>query len=52
VINILPPPKSREEVNRALDAAAALIPEGTPLIPDEALRRENLYTREDDWNHH
>ncbi|HEV8147971.1 MAG TPA: hypothetical protein VGP79_16395 [Bryobacteraceae bacterium] len=50
VIGPLTPPVSPEEFNRLFDEIADMIPEGTPPIPGEALRRENLYTREDDWN--
>ena len=32
-----------EEWNAALDHLAARFPQDAPLIPDEALRRENLY---------
>jgi hypothetical protein len=44
------PALSTEEFNRLFDLAADLVPDDVPEIPDEALRRENLYTREDDWN--
>jgi hypothetical protein len=39
-----------EEVDRGLDEAADLIPEGIPPLSDEAMSRESIYTREDDWN--
>lgn len=39
-----------DEVNRGLDEAADLIPEGVPPLSDEAMSRESIYTREDDWN--
>jgi len=39
-----------EEVDRELEEAADLIPEGIPALPDEAMSRESIYTREDDWN--
>ena len=39
-----------EEVDRGLEEAADLIPEGIPPLSDEALSRESIYTREDDWN--
>jgi hypothetical protein len=39
-----------EEVDRALEEAADLIPEGIPPLSDEAMSRESIYTREDDWN--
>jgi hypothetical protein len=39
-----------EEVDRGLEEAADLIPEGIPPLSDEAMGRESIYTREDDWN--
>jgi hypothetical protein len=39
-----------EEVDRGLEEAADLIPEGIPSLSDEAMSRESIYTREDDWN--
>ena len=39
-----------EEVDRGLEEAADLIPEGIPPLSDEAMSREGIYTREDDWN--
>ena len=39
-----------EEVDRALDEAADIIPQGIPPLSDEAMSRESIYTREDDWN--
>ena len=39
-----------EEVDRGLEDAANLIPESTPPLSDEAMSRESIYTREDDWN--
>lgn len=48
---ILPPKQlSAEEIDRALDDAADLIPEGIPPLSDHAMSRESIYTREDDWN--
>jgi hypothetical protein len=41
---------SAEEINAALDEAADMIPGGTPPLSDEALSRESIYTREDEWN--
>jgi hypothetical protein len=52
VIGPLTPPVSPGEFNRMFDEIAEMIPEGTPPIPDEALRRENFEYREDDWNRH
>ena len=47
-----PSPKrlTAEEVDRALEEAADLIPEGIPPLSDVAMSRESIYTREDDWN--
>jgi hypothetical protein len=39
-----------EEVNASFDEAADMIPESIPPLPDEALSREGIYTREDEWN--
>lgn len=41
---------SAEEVDKALEEAADLIPEGIPPLSDESMSRESIYTREDDWN--
>lgn len=41
---------SAMDVEKWLDQAAALIPEGIPPLSDEAMSRESIYTREDDWN--
>jgi len=38
-----------EELDCALEEAADLIPEGIPPLSDEAMSRETIYTREDDW---
>jgi hypothetical protein len=39
-----------DEVDEGLDEAANLIPDGIPPLSDQALSRESIYTREDDWN--
>jgi len=41
---------SEPDVNLAFDEAADLIPEGIPPLSDEAMSRESIYMREDDWN--
>jgi len=41
---------SAGQVGQALDEAADLIPEGIPPLSDEAMSRESIYSREDDWN--
>lgn len=41
---------SAEEVDTYLQEAADLIPEGIPPLSDEAMSRESIYGREDDWN--
>ena len=42
------PALSSDEVNRLLDEAADLVPSGPPLS-DDAMSRESIYTREDEW---
>jgi hypothetical protein len=39
-----------EEVDKRLEEAAGLIPDGIPPLSNEAMSRESIYTREDDWN--
>jgi hypothetical protein len=39
-----------DELDSAFEEAADLIPAGTPLLSDEALSRESIYTREDEWS--
>lgn len=39
-----------EELDRALEEAADLIPEDIPPLSNEAMSRETIYTCEDDWN--
>jgi len=39
-----------EEVDRGLEEAADLMPEGIPPLSDHAMSRESIYAREDDWN--
>lgn len=39
-----------EEVERFFEEAADLVPAGTPALSDEAMSRESIYTREDEWN--
>ena len=41
---------SAEEVDNYLQEAADLIPEGIPPLSDEAMSRDSIYQREDDWN--
>lgn len=41
---------SAKEVDQGFEEAADLIPEGVPPLSKEAVSRENIYTREDDWN--
>jgi hypothetical protein len=43
-------PLQAEELDRAFEELADLVPNGTPILSDEALSRENIYTREDNWN--
>jgi hypothetical protein len=47
----LPQPQlTAEEFDRAFDEIADTIPEGIPPLSDEALSRDSIYTREDEWN--
>jgi hypothetical protein len=39
-----------EEVDKGLEEAAGMIPVGVAPLSDEAMSRESIYTREDDWN--
>ena len=41
---------SAEELDSVFEEIADLIPTGTPSLSDEALSRESIYTREDEWN--
>jgi hypothetical protein len=41
---------SPEEFDRALEEIADMIPDNVPDIPDEALSRDSIYTREDEWD--
>jgi hypothetical protein len=41
---------SAADVESGFEEAADLIPEGIPPLSDEAISRESIYTREDDWN--
>lgn len=43
------PDLSPDELDRAFEEMADMIPESVPGIEDFALNRENIYTREDDW---
>ena len=44
-----PVPLSPEHWDNAFDEIASLIPEGVPPLSDEAISRESIYTREDEW---
>jgi hypothetical protein len=48
----LPAPKGTlsKEIDRGFEDAADLILESVPPLPDEAISRESIYNREDDWN--
>jgi hypothetical protein len=39
-----------EDIDKAFEEIADMIPENIPPIPDEILSRESIYTREDEWN--
>lgn len=43
------PRLSLAEIDRLLDEAADIVPEGTPHLTDYAMSRESIYTREDEW---
>ncbi len=43
------PQLSPDELDRAFEAMADLVDENVPDIPDSALNRESIYTREDEW---
>lgn len=38
-----------EDFEKAFEEMADMIPESVPAIPDEALTRESIYTRENEW---
>lgn len=40
---------SPEDFEKAFEEMAEMIPESVPANPDEALTRESIYTREDEW---
>jgi hypothetical protein len=40
---------SPDDFEKAFEEMAEMIPENIPAIPDEALTRESIYTREDEW---
>ena len=44
------PPLTTEEFDRAFEEIADMIPKGIPPLPDQVLRRESIYSREDEWN--
>jgi len=41
---------SAKEVDQGFEEAADFIPEEPPPLSNDAMCRENIYTREDDWN--
>lgn len=45
----VPPRLSLEEMDRLLDEAADIVPAGVPPLSDEAMSRQSIYTREDEW---
>ena len=52
LIQHAPPSKqqmSAEELDQALDEIADSLPNGIPPLSDEAISRERIYTREDEW---
>ena len=52
VLEIIRPQQQQlgpEDFEKAFEEIADMIPENVPPISDEALSRENIYTREDEW---
>ena len=43
------PALTAEEFEKVFDEIAEMIPEDVPSLSDEALSRESIYTREDEW---
>lgn len=41
--------EAAKRIRRMFEKIHAIVGPGRPVIPDEALRRENLYSREDDF---
>jgi hypothetical protein len=39
-----------EDIERGFEKIADLLPTALPPLPDDATSRENIYTREDDWD--
>ena len=46
---IHPAQLSPDQWDQAFDELSSLIPDSVPPLSDEALSRESIYTREDDW---
>jgi hypothetical protein len=44
------PHLSAEDLEKAFEEIADMIPDGIPALSDEALSRESISTREDEWN--
>jgi len=44
------PRLNAEEFEKAFEEIADMIPDGIPSLSDDALSRESIYTREDEWN--
>lgn len=40
---------SPDALDRAFEELADMVPDNVPDMPDEALSREGIYTREDEW---
>ena len=43
-------PLTVEEFDRVFEEIADMIPDGIPAFSDQALSRESIYMREDEWN--
>ncbi len=46
----VPAPLNAEEFDRAFEEISDMIPAGIPPLAEEALTRESIYTREDEWS--
>ena len=44
------PTHTAEELDRAFEEIADMLPSGIPVLSEEALSRESIYAHEDEWN--
>jgi hypothetical protein len=47
---VRPEQMTPEDIDKAFEEIADMIPENIPPIPDEMLSRESICIREDEWN--